>query len=75
MTKKKAKQFFIDFHSGQDIAFRVNPRFPVKKIISNTKIGQNWGTEEKMENEPFPFRRKRNFDLLIYCEENKFLVS
>ncbi|KAE9552782.1 hypothetical protein FO519_003999 [Halicephalobus sp. NKZ332] len=74
LAKKKAKQFFIDFHAGQDIAFRVNPRFPAKKIVTNTKVGQNWGQEEKLQNEPFPFKRKKNFDLLIYCEENKFVV-
>jgi hypothetical protein len=76
MTKKKAKQFYIDFHNSaaQDIALRVNPRIPAKKIIANTKVGQNWATEEKLQEGDFPFKRKRNFDLLIYCEENRFLV-
>uniref|UniRef100_A0A7E4VPN6 Galectin n=1 Tax=Panagrellus redivivus TaxID=6233 RepID=A0A7E4VPN6_PANRE len=74
MAKKKAKHFFIDFHAGQDIALRVNPRFPAKNIVANTRSGQTWGTEQRLQNDEFPFKRKRNFDLLIYCEENRFIM-
>uniref|UniRef100_A0A914DJG5 Galectin n=1 Tax=Acrobeloides nanus TaxID=290746 RepID=A0A914DJG5_9BILA len=73
-AKKKAKQFFVDFHNGPDIAFRIHARFPDKKIICNTRAEQNWGTEEKLEVEAFPFKRKKNFDLLVYGEENKFVI-
>lgn len=30
LAKNRAKQFTIDFHSGEEIACRVNPRFPAK---------------------------------------------
>jgi hypothetical protein len=30
LCKKKAKQFFVDFLSGQDIIFRMDVRFPSK---------------------------------------------
>lgn len=46
-----------------------------QKIICNSQIGGNWGQEERLQAEVFPFRRKRSFDLLIYCEETKFVVS
>ncbi|KAH7714258.1 galactoside-binding lectin family protein [Aphelenchoides avenae] len=80
LAKNRAKQFTIDFHSGEEIACRVNPRFPAKvwenyiKIICNSQIGGNWGQEERLQAEVFPFRRKRSFDLLIYCEESKFVI-
>jgi hypothetical protein len=74
LAKKRAKQFTLDLHNGQDIAVRINPRFPAKKVICNNQIDQHWGQEERLQAEVFPFKRKYNFDLLIYCEETKFVI-
>ncbi|VDN58110.1 unnamed protein product [Dracunculus medinensis] len=73
LTRKRAKQFTVDFHCGSDIAFRFNPRIVEKKIIRNTRCDDRWGNEEKSSEAAFPFRRKRTFDLLFYCEENRFV--
>ncbi|VDM47254.1 unnamed protein product [Toxocara canis] len=73
LTKKRAKQFTVDFHCGNDIAFRFNPRIIEKKIVRNTRCEDRWGTEEKEAEAPFPFKKKRTFDLLVYCEENRFV--
>uniref|UniRef100_A0A915CA43 Galectin n=1 Tax=Parascaris univalens TaxID=6257 RepID=A0A915CA43_PARUN len=73
LTKKRAKQFTVDFHSGNDIAFRFNPRIVEKKIVRNTRCEDRWGAEEKETEAPFPFKKKRTFDLLVYCEENRFV--
>uniref|UniRef100_A0A915Q1Q9 Galectin n=1 Tax=Setaria digitata TaxID=48799 RepID=A0A915Q1Q9_9BILA len=73
VAKKRAKQFVVDFHSGNDVAFRFNPRIAEKKLIRNTRSEERWGTEEKDLEMQFPFKKKRGFDLLFYCEENRFL--
>ncbi|KAM3720312.1 hypothetical protein ACO02O_08202 [Dirofilaria immitis] len=72
-AKKRAKQFVVDFYSGNDIAFRFNPRIAGKKLIRNTRSEERWGTEEKELEIQFPFKKKRAFDLLFYCDENRFL--
>ncbi|CAD5209910.1 unnamed protein product [Bursaphelenchus xylophilus] len=74
LVKKTAKQFFIEFYAASDVVLQLNPRFPVKKLVCNSKTDGKWGQEEYLTLEPFPFKRKRNFDLLIYCEETKFLI-
>ncbi|VDM06997.1 unnamed protein product [Wuchereria bancrofti] len=73
VVKKRTKQFVVDFHSGNDIAFRFNPRIAEKKLIRNTRSEERWGTEERELEIQFPFKKKRAFDLLFYCEENRFL--
>jgi len=75
LAKKRAKEFSLELNCGStDVAFRINPRFPQKKIICNTRTGETWGAEERLSMEEFPLRRKRAFDLLIYCEDKKFVV-
>lgn len=73
LTKKRAKQFTVDFYSGTDIAFRFNPRIVEKKIVRNTRCEDHWGDEEKDSEVSFPFKKNRTFDLLVYCEENRFV--
>lgn len=34
-----------------------------------------WGKEEKPTLEDFPLYKKKTFDFLVYCEENRFVVS
>lgn len=45
-------------------------------MICNSKVDQEWGEEVRLEQkkEDFPFRRRRTFDLLVYCEDNRFVV-
>ncbi|KAI1704829.1 galactoside-binding lectin domain-containing protein [Ditylenchus destructor] len=74
-AKKRAKQFKLELHSGQNVALSINPRFPSKKVICNTKTDKEWGKEVRLTGQDdFPFRRKRTFDLLVYCEDNKFVI-
>lgn len=73
-VRKNAKQFVVDFHAGTDVAFRFNPRVASKKLIRNTRSEDRWGTEEKDLDTSFPFKKKRAFDLLFFCEENRFLI-
>ncbi|KAI6182413.1 Galectin [Aphelenchoides bicaudatus] len=72
LVTKKAKQFVIDFLSGQDVALRIDSRFPAKKVICNTRQNEEWGQEQIIK--PFPFRRAKAFDLLIYVDESKFII-
>ncbi|CAI4226149.1 unnamed protein product [Auanema sp. JU1783] len=72
---KTAKQFTIDFMSGNDVAFRLNPNFKDKKIYRNSRIENKWGTEEKLgDGMKFPMQKKKTFDLLIFVEDQKFTV-
>lgn len=43
-------------------------------MVCKNKSDGKWGPEKALTSETFPFKKKRNFDLLIYCEESKFLV-
>ncbi|MCP9257974.1 Galectin [Dirofilaria immitis] len=45
----------------------------ILKLIRNTRSEERWGTEEKELEIQFPFKKKRAFDLLFYCDENRFL--
>uniref|UniRef100_A0A915EAP7 Galectin n=1 Tax=Ditylenchus dipsaci TaxID=166011 RepID=A0A915EAP7_9BILA len=75
LIKKRGKQFNLELHSGQNIALRVNPRVPSKKIVCNSRMdNQTWGEEQILQGEDFPFKRKRTFDFLIYCEDAKFII-
>lgn len=74
MVKRKAKQFTVDFYCGYDIAFRINPRIIEKKLAKNTRCQDRWGDEDKTVEVSFPFKHNRAFDLLVYCEENRFFV-
>lgn len=46
-----------------------------QKLIRNNRSEERWGMEEKELEILFPFKKKRAFDLLFYCDENRFLVS
>uniref|UniRef100_A0A914VHL7 Galectin n=1 Tax=Plectus sambesii TaxID=2011161 RepID=A0A914VHL7_9BILA len=70
ITTKKSKEFIIDLHSGNDIAFHFDSRFKDKVIVRNTQSEGNWGKEER--DGEFPCRKKRNCDVIIYCDEAQF---
>ncbi|VDD91203.1 unnamed protein product, partial [Enterobius vermicularis] len=72
--KRKSKQFVVDFYSGYDIAFRINARLVERKLLKNTRCQDCWGDEDQSLEASFPFKLNRTFDLLIYCEENRFLI-
>ncbi|TKR92944.1 hypothetical protein L596_007494 [Steinernema carpocapsae] len=76
LAKKTAKQMIIDFHAGNDIAFRFEPQIRDKKIVCNSKLNGAWGKQEIMgvKGSGFLIKRRKTFDLLIYCEENRFVV-
>ncbi|KAI6178703.1 Galectin [Aphelenchoides besseyi] len=68
--KKKQKNF-----SSNSWPMTITSDFKyMHKLICNTKLGDQWQEPERLTLEPFPFKRKNNFDVLIYCEESKFLV-
>ncbi|MFH4979751.1 hypothetical protein AB6A40_006460 [Gnathostoma spinigerum] len=73
-VNKKAKQLTLDFHSGADIALRVNPSLTRKKVFRNTRSGNRWGEEESSSVSPFLFKKNRTFDMLVYCEDNNFVI-
>lgn len=78
LIKKRAKQFHLDLCAGVNIALRITGRLGSHKIlVCNTRTeNEEWGEEQRFElkGDEFPFRRKKTFDLLIYCEESKFIV-
>uniref|UniRef100_A0A0N5AZY2 Galectin n=1 Tax=Syphacia muris TaxID=451379 RepID=A0A0N5AZY2_9BILA len=74
ILKRKGKQFIADFYSGSDIAFRIKPRIIDKKLSKNTRFQDQWGTENNSIETSFPFKHNRSFDLMIYCEESRFLI-
>ncbi|KAL3114557.1 hypothetical protein niasHT_014364 [Heterodera trifolii] len=75
--KKRAKQFTLDLCAGANIALRFSPKLKApKKVICNSRADQqNWEGEEQLEQEEdFPFKRSKAFDLLVYCEDSKFII-
>ncbi|KAK5986393.1 Galectin [Trichostrongylus colubriformis] len=75
LVPKGAKQFLIDFHANAELACRIKALFPVKKVLRTSRLNDRWGPEERIgTDQEFPFKRKQTFDLLIYCNENKFEV-
>lgn len=78
LIKKRAKQFQLELCAGVNVAMRMSSRLGSSKvkIVCNTRTEQSWGEEQhfQLEGVEFPFRRKKTFDLLIYCEESKFIV-
>jgi hypothetical protein len=50
-----------------------NKSFLSQKLSCNSRTGDVWGQEERIKPAEFPFKRKKTFDLLIYCEEEQFI--
>jgi hypothetical protein len=68
--EKGAKEFAVNLHAGNDIAFQFNVRFNEKAVVRNSKRGNEWGNEEREGK--FPFDKKATFDLVIQCEDHTF---
>ncbi|VDN21160.1 unnamed protein product [Gongylonema pulchrum] len=60
VTKKRAKQsrLLVDH---------------LQRLIRNTRSEERWGKEENSLKMSFPFRKKRAFDLLFFCDEDRFV--
>lgn len=43
--------------------------------MRNSCEGEKWATAEDTLTMPFPFKKKKAFDLLVFCEESRFMVS
>jgi len=67
LPDKDAKKIEIDLYAGRDIAFHFNPRFSDKVIVSNSKRGGNWESEERSSGK-FPFAKEKQFDIVIVSE-------
>uniref|UniRef100_A0A0K0DUX2 Galectin n=1 Tax=Strongyloides stercoralis TaxID=6248 RepID=A0A0K0DUX2_STRER len=74
LVKKIAKSFEIKFHSGNNIALKLKPQLSDKKILCNTFTEDKWGNDTRIGKDFFPFKKKRTFDLLVYCEDTKFVI-
>ncbi|KAL5008483.1 hypothetical protein ScPMuIL_014064 [Solemya velum] len=68
------ERFAIDLlcESKGDIAFHFNPRFNEKCIVRNTKVNNNWGTEER--GGCFPLQKEVPFEIVIQVNANHFTV-
>jgi len=66
LVDKDAKKFEINLYHGNDIAFHFNPRLSDKVVVRNSKMGGNWGDEEKEGT--MPFSKNKQFDMVIHSE-------
>ncbi|XP_053567910.1 galectin-8 isoform X2 [Bombina bombina] len=75
-VNKNAKLFAIDLKpsDSKDIALHLNPRMKQKLFVRNTYLYDSWGEEENQLNH-FPFSPEMYFELIIYCEAQKFKVA
>jgi len=76
LVKKGAKQFYLELYNGTNVAIRLCAvfRFPSKKFTCNSRIDSTWGEEVAFQSENFPFKKRKTFDLLIYCEDSCFVI-
>ncbi|CAJ0578375.1 unnamed protein product, partial [Mesorhabditis spiculigera] len=72
LVKKDAKQLTIDLFAGNDIGMRIEPRFAEKKIVRNARLETEWGKEETWIDCPFPLKRGKEFDVILYCGNTEF---
>lgn len=67
------EKFTIDLVNGNgQIAFHFNPRFSQNEIVRNSNLG-GWGPEEKSGG--FPFKKGRNFEVIILVEQDQYKVA
>uniref|UniRef100_A0AC35TJH7 Galectin n=1 Tax=Rhabditophanes sp. KR3021 TaxID=114890 RepID=A0AC35TJH7_9BILA len=74
LIKKTAKSFDIELQARDGVALRMRILVNDKKMFCNSQIDSKWGSDQRISKQTFPFKRKRTFDLLVYCEESKFIL-
>ncbi|XP_072346390.1 galectin-9C-like isoform X2 [Scyliorhinus torazame] len=75
-VKPKPSRFTINLKTGysDNIALHINQRFDENAVVRNSRINQNWGTEER--NLPLlPFVPGQTFEVLIVVQPNCYKVS
>ncbi|XP_014651848.1 PREDICTED: galectin-9-like, partial [Ceratotherium simum simum] len=70
-----AQRFYINLHSGNDIAFHLNPRFKENAVVRNTQVNGSWGPEERSLSGKMPFTRGQSFSVCITCESHCLRVT
>ncbi|XP_058415458.1 galectin-5-like [Diceros bicornis minor] len=70
-----AQRFYINLHSGNDIAFHLNIRFDENAVVRNTQINGSWGAEERSLSGKMPFTQGQSFSVWITCESHCLRVT
>jgi hypothetical protein len=52
----------------------LNPRLDVSKLVRNTLIDGGWGIEERELSQSFPFKKNKDFELIIKPDKDHFKV-
>ncbi|XP_034556873.1 galectin-4-like [Notolabrus celidotus] len=75
MVPYGAKRLSINFmvSSSRDVAFHINPRVKDGVVVRNSKMGGNWGQEDR-ELSRNPFVEGQYFDMSIRCGNQRFKV-
>nr|XP_029136127.1 galectin-4 [Labrus bergylta] len=75
MVPNGANRMSINFmvSRSRDVAFHMNPRVREGIVVRNSKIGGNWGQEDR-ELSMNPFKEGQYFDMSIRCGNQRFKV-
>ncbi|XP_024910718.1 galectin-4 isoform X2 [Cynoglossus semilaevis] len=75
MVPYGAKKISINFLASRsgDVVFHMNPRVQEGVVVRNSRIGGNWGTEEREMNFN-PFTEGQYFDISVRCGNQRFKV-
>jgi len=65
--------FEVNFQTHNGIAFHLNPRAHMHKVVRNANLHGAWGPEE--DDGPMPFHPHHPFEIIIKCEHDRFLVA
>ncbi|CAD6184207.1 unnamed protein product [Caenorhabditis auriculariae] len=74
MVEKKAKSFSFAFFAGEKVAFLFESNFIKKKTFRKSQTSDSWISENSSEDGVFPFKSDRTFDVLVFAEEDRYLV-
>ncbi|NJL89244.1 MAG: DUF1963 domain-containing protein [Coleofasciculaceae cyanobacterium SM2_1_6] len=66
--------FSCNLMAGEDFAYHCNPRTAEAQIVQNTRIGQNWGLEERLLL-PQDMAFGQTFTLTISVQDNDLILS